>query len=194
MATLFIILFALVAFGLSIWLVIRSRRHAAPAAAGSAGAARVPEEAQGGDRAWVSRITQSIPTVVRRLSEPDHARPDPAKAEQRGGLGLQGNLAQTPLHDLMQFLALGRKSGVLEVASGRRTGRMVLGEGKVQKAAYRGKEGIDAAFLMLDLADGDFEFYESARAEAVMQAPLEVVDIIMLWMARKPRKKQAPSG
>jgi hypothetical protein len=139
-----------------------------------------------GENAWVARVTQSIPTVVRRLAEGETKG-----NSERAGLGLQGNLGQTPLHDLMQYLSLGRKSGVLELASGRRTGRIVMGEGKVQKAAYRGKEGMEAVFLMLDLAEGDFEFYEQAKAESAAQPPLEVVDVIMLWMARKPKKKQA---
>jgi hypothetical protein len=170
---------------LGIWgvLAARSRRKEAQAA--------LPPEARAaaardGENAWVARVTQSIPTVVRRLAEGE-----PKGNPERGGLGLQGNLGQTPLHDLMQYLALGRKSGVLELASGRRTGRLVLGEGKVLKAAYRGKEGMEAAFLMLDLAEGDFEFYEQAKAETPSQPPLEVVDVIMLWMARKPKKKQA---
>lgn len=160
--------------------LLRARHRAAASASGA------QPEPRDGENAWVARVTQSIPTVVRRLAEGE-----PKGNPERAGLGLQGNLGQTPLHDLMQYLSLGRKSGVLELVSGRRTGRLVLGEGKVLKAAYRGKEGMEAAFLMLDLAEGDFEFYEQAKPEPATQPPLEVVDVIMLWMARKPKKKQA---
>lgn len=163
------------------YLLARRRSVASPG--------HVPAHAAEG--AWVSRITQSIPMVARRLAEEAAATP----ADGRGGLGLQGNLAQTPLHDLLQYLALGRKSGILELACGRRTGRIVLCQGRIGKSAYRGKDGMEAAFLMMDLTEGDFEFYESPQqAEASVPAPLEVVDVIMVWMSRKPRKKQASSG
>lgn len=109
--------------------------------------------------------------------------------ERRGGAGLQGTLAQTPLHDLLQYLSLGRKSGILELVSGRRAGRVVLKEGCVCKNSYRGKEGMEAMFMMMDLPEGDFEFYEQAIEEVPSQARLEVVDLIMLWMDRKPKKK-----
>jgi hypothetical protein len=107
----------------------------------------------------------------------------------KAGAGLQGNLAQTPLHDLLQYLSLGHKSGILEVASGRRTGRIVLKDGRVYKDSYRGKDGMEALFMMLDLAEGDFEFYEQTLEDSVSFSGLEVVDIIMLWMERKPKKK-----
>jgi hypothetical protein len=132
----------------------------------------------------VDRITEKFPNVRR-------SHPDPATKSGRTGAGLQGNLAQTPLHDLLQYLSLGSKSGILELTCGRRTGRVVLKDGKVYKNSYRGKEGLEAIFMMMDLAEGDFEFYEQVLEDASAQADLEVVDIIMLWMDRKPKKKQA---
>jgi hypothetical protein len=134
------------------------------------------------DIAVVQRLTEKFPAIVRNA-------PDPALKTVRGGAGLQGNLAQTPLHDLLQYLALGHKSGILELVSGRRTGRVVLKDGRVYKDSYRGKDGLEALFMMLDLAEGDFEFYEQTLEDSISFSGLEVVDIIMLWMERKPRKK-----
>ncbi len=163
-------------------LIVFLRRRAARARAGAAG-----EEGEG---AWVSRTLQGQPPTVKIAKGPGDA--EAQRADARGGSGLQGNLAQTPLHDLLQYLALGRKSGILELASGRRTGRIVLAEGKIGKAAYRGKEGLEAAFQLMDLSEGDFEFYDMDEAHAERFAqPIEIVDAIMLWMARKPRKKPA---
>jgi hypothetical protein len=48
---------------------------------------------------------------------------------------------------------------------------------------------MEALFLMLDLPEGDFEFYEQPLDDSISFAGLEVVDIIMLWMERKPKKK-----
>lgn len=134
------------------------------------------------DIAVVQRLTEKFPAIVRNA-------PDPALKAVRGGAGLQGNLAQTPLHDLLQYLSLGHKSGILELVSGRRTGRVVLKDGRVYKDSYRGKDGLEALFMMLDLAEGDFEFYEQTLEDSISFSGLEVVDIIMLWMERKPRKK-----
>lgn len=177
-----IVVVAAAAVAVAVFLLARRRSAAIP----GHGPAHVAEGA------WVNRITQSIPSVVRRLAEEAPV----AAADGRGGLGLQGNLAQTPLHDLLQYLALGRKSGMLELACGRRTGRILLCQGKIGRSAYRGKDGMEAAFLMMDLTEGDFEFYETPQAQAEPAAPplLEVVDVIMVWMSRKPRKKQASSG
>ena len=134
------------------------------------------------DISLARHVTDRFPAILR------HA-PDPALKAGKAGAGLQGNLAQTPLHDLLQYLALGHKSGILELASGRRTGRIVLKDGRVYKDSYRGKDGMEALFMMLELAEGDFEFYEQGLEDSVSFSGLEVVDIIMLWMERKPKKK-----
>jgi hypothetical protein len=156
---------------LCIFLFLRSR-------------SRPKGDLDGSDTPWTDRLTERFPMLK-------SASDTPAQPLRKDGLGLQGNLAQTPLHDLLQYLSLGRKSGILEVASGRRTGRMVLRDGRIYKNSYRGKEGLEAIFLMLDLPEGDFEFYEQVLEDAPLQPPLEVVDIIMIWMDRKPKKKQA---
>ena len=135
------------------------------------------------DIAMVSRLTDKFPALLR-------SAPDPALKIAKGA-GLQGNLSQTPLHDLLQYLSLGRKSGILELVSGRRSGRVVLKDGRVYKDSFRGKDGLEGLFMMLDLAEGDFEFYEQTLEDSVSFAGLEVVDIIMLWMERKPNKKKA---
>lgn len=130
----------------------------------------------------VQRMTGRFPAILR-------STPDPSAIGNQTNAGLQGNLGQTPLHDLLQYLALGRKSGILELVSGRRTGRIILKEGRIYKNSYRGKDGLEALYLMLDLSDGDFEFYEQNMPDLENLASLEVVDIIMLWMERKPKKK-----
>ncbi|MEO6094457.1 MAG: DUF4388 domain-containing protein [Fibrobacteria bacterium] len=135
------------------------------------------------DIAMVTRLTGKLPAILRPAPEPS------VKPERRGHASLQGNLAQTPLHDLLQYLALGHKSGILELVSGRRTGRIVFEDGRVYKDSYRGKDGLQAMYMMLDLAEGDFEFYEQSLEDSVSFSGLEVVDIIMLWMDRKPKKK-----
>ncbi len=137
----------------------------------------------------VEKITEKFPTIKFTSLHAAGKGEAGAVAGAGAGAGLQGNLAQTPLHDLLQYLSLGNKTGILEIVSGRRTGRLILKEGKVCKNIYRGKEGMDAIYMMLDLSEGDFEFFEQEPQELSPQAEMEVVDIIMLWMDRKQKKK-----
>jgi Domain of unknown function (DUF4388) len=159
------------------------RKSSAPGAPGSRTAPA--SEPPGGSEANGSRrLSERVPTERLKAAASD----SPPQAE-RPANALQGNLTQTPLHDLLQYLALGRKSGILELVCGRRTGRIVIKDGRVYKNFYRGKDGMEAMYLMLDLAEGDFEFYEQTLEDSVSYSGLEVVDIIMLWMDRKPKKK-----
>ncbi len=147
----------------------------------------MPRQALSRSATMVDKITEKFPTTRKTPSNSGTPGHSPASSPD----GLQGNLAQTPLHDLLQFLALGHKTGILELASGRRTGRVVIHQGLVRKNSYRGKDGLEALFLMLDLTQGDFEFYEQTLDEPVDSNALEVVDIIMLWMDRSPKRKNA---
>jgi hypothetical protein len=176
---LFLVALSLVAMAVGGFFFWRRRPSPEAQAAGPSGAG-----AKGAlDLGFVERLTDKFPSVLK--PSPDPVVKDP----HRAGAGLQGNLAQTPLHDLLQYLALGHKSGILELVSGRRTGRIVLKDGRVYRNSYRGKDGMEAMFMMMDLPEGDFEFYEQTLDDAISFSGLEVVDIIMLWMDRKPKKK-----
>lgn len=159
-------------------------RGAASLASGERPPGSAAVGAAGTGQSLPERITERFAAFAK--SNSDSGIPSDRRA---GTAGLQGNLGQTPLHDLLQYLALGRKTGILELVSGRRAGRMILNEGKVCKNTFRGKEGLDAMFMMMDLTQGDFEFYERIPEEAPPADGLEVVDVIMLWMDRKPKKK-----
>ncbi len=132
----------------------------------------------------VERLTEKFPNIRRTELVPG-TKGAPARE------GVQGNLAQTQLHDLLQYLALGSKSGILEVSCGRRSGRLTLCEGRVVQVAYRGKDGLEALFLLMDVLEGDFEFKEQFVEPTAGTENWEVVDIIMLWMNRKSKKKQS---
>lgn len=160
--------------GVFYWIQSRRMRAAQEDPAG-------PEAGTGGP-GGLARLATHLPPLW---------RPEAPRRDVKPSTALQGNLAETPLHDFLQYLSLGRKSGILELVSGRRAGRMVFQGGKVYKASFRGKESLEAMFLMLDLPEGDFEFHEQALDETPAQHPLEVVDVIMLWMDRRPKRKQA---
>jgi len=89
-----------------------------------------------------------------------------------------------PLPDLLQFLAQGRRTGTLEINSGRREGVVHLVQGMVVRAEYRRTDDLDALFGMLSLETGDFVFTPTVAPDYPVNGR-EVVDILMLWLSRK---------
>lgn len=97
---------------------------------------------------------------------------------------LQGGLKHMPLPDLLQFLAQGRRTGTLEISSGRRGGLIRLVQGMVVHAEYRRTEDLDALFGLLTMETGDFVFTPTTPPDYQVSGR-EVVDILMLWLSRK---------
>lgn len=97
---------------------------------------------------------------------------------------LQGGLRHLAMPDLLQFLAQGRRTGTLEIKSGRREGLVRLVQGMVVHAEFRRVQDLDALFEMLSLDTGDFVFNPSTPPDYPVSGR-EVVDILMLWLARK---------
>lgn len=105
-------------------------------------------------------------------------------APQTSPDGLQGGLKHMPLPDLLQFLAQGRRTGTLEITSGRRGGLIRLVQGMVVHAEYRRTEDLDAMFGLLTMETGDFVFTPTHPPDYQVSGR-EVVDILMLWLSRK---------
>lgn len=117
--------------------------------------------------------------------------------------GLQGNLTQVPVHDFLQFLAQGKRTGILEVVSGRRHGYIKMLSGQIEHAVFRGRSGLPALFGLLPLKEGDFEFMEGADAKLPVHAEagephptFEVLDVLFRWDAqmKKPGTLRAAEG
>lgn len=114
--------------------------------------------------------------------------------------GLQGTLAQVPVQDFLQFLAQGKRTGVLNVASGRRHGYVKFAEGRIVHCSFRGRYGLTALQAMLQLREGDFEFFEGSEAHLPSQAeggvahpPLDVVETLLQFDVRNRAGVQLPS-
>jgi hypothetical protein len=105
-------------------------------------------------------------------------------APQTSPEGLQGGLKHMPMPDLLQFLAQGRRTGTLELTSGRRGGLIRLVQGMVVHAEYRRTEDLDAMFGLLTMETGDFVFTPTTPPDYQVSGR-EVVDILMLWLSRK---------
>ncbi len=112
--------------------------------------------------------------VVRRLQvmlmQNDAA--DPGPADQLGPGGVEGQLAQVPLGDLLQLFHGGRKTGVVELArsdgrEGELSGRIVLSAGDVVHAETGVTGGEKALYRLMGWDRGSFSF----RPEPVSGAP-----------------------
>jgi len=90
----------------------------------------------------ISRIT--------KVSRPDSRAPLSQE--------LRGTFEQMPLVDLLQMLAMNRRSGVLGINTRSGAGEVRLAEGEVVDALYRRLEGEKALFRLLDERDGRFAF------------------------------------
>jgi CheY-like chemotaxis protein len=93
------------------------------------------------------------------------------------GGGVEGQLAQLPLADLLQLFHVSRKTGTVEVVHGpgtgrRQTGRVVLRGGEIIAAAVGSVDGEKALFRLLAWERGSFAFKPGPAAiEPSIQAP-----------------------
>ena len=87
---------------------------------------------------------------------------------------IEGNLAQIPLVDLLQILAVNRKTGRLALEREGDRAEILLDEGKVVDARTRHAEGEKALFRLLALREGQFAFVPGpTTAEARIQRRVE---------------------
>lgn len=111
---------------------------------------------------------------------------------------IRGNLAQFPARDLLQYLALSGKSGLLEIQSGRRQGYILFESGRMSAVSFRGRHGLNGLFPLLELPEGDYRFDvgQSEWPEHVERGGktpfIEVMDALLQY--ENHRKKTARSA
>jgi CheY-like chemotaxis protein len=117
-------------------------------------------------------VAGCVQTLLGERGEP---RTPPTETGKEGGV--EGQLAQLPLADLLQLFHVSRKTGTVEVARGpaagrRQVGRVVLRGGDVAAASVGSVEGEKALFRMLAWDRGSFAFRpEPVRIEPSIQTP-----------------------
>jgi CheY-like chemotaxis protein len=109
------------------------------------------------------------------LGERGEGRAAPGSPDEEGGV--EGQLAQLPLADLLQLFHVSRKTGTVEVVHGpstgrRQIGRVVLRGGDVVAAAVGSVDGEKALFRLLAWDRGSFAFKpEPVAIEPSIQTP-----------------------
>ena len=87
-------------------------------------------------------------------------RKSEAEKSEKGGVGLaavKGKLRDMSLVNLIQFLELEKKTGILSIVSETRSGHLYLQEGKIVNAVQGTLRGVEAVYRLLKWTDGDFE-------------------------------------
>lgn len=75
-----------------------------------------------------------------------------------GSNALVGELSEIPAFAIVQMLEMGMKSGLLEIAQGEERHRIWFHCGMPFHATTAGEEGVEAAFLIVRVAEGRFAF------------------------------------
>jgi DNA-binding response OmpR family regulator len=87
-----------------------------------------------------------------------------ARAVSGEGKDIEGNLAQIPLVDLLQILAVNRKTGLLEVQREGEKGEIALQDGRVADARLGRVSGEKALYRLLTRREGQFSFVPGPAA------------------------------
>jgi DNA-binding response OmpR family regulator len=94
-------------------------------------------------------------------------RVETAKAVSAESREIEGNLAQIPLVDLLQILAVNRKSGRLSVERERERAEIALDQGRVVDARMGPAGGEKALYRLLALREGQFAFVPGGAAAEI---------------------------
>jgi CheY-like chemotaxis protein len=116
----------------------------------------MPERRDAGGRRVAGMPQGELEVVVTRILE---AVPRPAMQSDPGVSDeLRGNLSQMGLADLLQMLAMNKRSGTVTVTLPGGTGEIRVDEGEIADASYRRLEGEKALFRLLRESSGHFAF------------------------------------
>lgn len=108
--------------------------------------------------------------------------PRPAET-RREPCTLEGKNTGHALQEILQFLEVGRRTGMLSVEDGKPAGIISFEQGVITFAQTRLNEGIEAVMEILSVTGGTFHFFENKR---VMQTNcrLPAQEALMQWACR----------
>jgi uncharacterized protein DUF4388 len=96
---------------------------------------------------------------------------------------LEGKNVGHALQEILQFLEVGRRTGMLSVEDGKPAGIISFEQGMISFAQTRLNEGVEAVMEILAVTGGTFHFFENKR---VMQSNcrLSAQEALMQWACR----------
>ncbi|MGK3969723.1 DUF4388 domain-containing protein [Sorangium sp. So ce118] len=138
-------------------------------------------------------LRSDVDHIVSRITEASPRGSRPTALQE-----IRGDLQQVPLVDLLQLLAMNRRSGVLGITTPAGAGELRISAGEVIDAVYRRLEGEKALYRLLGERDGHFAFSpgEPASARRIM-APtsrLLMEALRQVDEVQRRRAELAPAG
>ncbi len=119
---------------------------------------------------YIKEIVARINIALARFERDGLARGRQSLSKTR----FTGSLGDMGLVDLLQTIEISRKSGVLEVHSGQRTGLMTFREGQILDAELGTLHGERALYRVLLFSEGDFEIdFRPVKTEQQIRTPTQ---------------------
>ena len=110
-----------------------------------------------------------------------------------GPCSLEGRIAAGGLSDILQFLEVGRRSGMLSIEDGPPAGVLNFANGIITFAQTRTAEGADAVLEILSLSQGGFRFYLDKRIDQC-NCRLSAFDVSLRWAHRHDETVKMAQG
>lgn len=73
-------------------------------------------------------------------------------------MAIQGSLSSVDIQDVVQLLNINRSTGILHMSSGSLLGKVFFRDGEVVNSEAEGLQGDAAAYVLLGLSEGEFNF------------------------------------
>ncbi|WP_437754989.1 DUF4388 domain-containing protein [Sorangium sp. So ce1389] len=138
-------------------------------------------------------LRSDVDHIVSRITEASPRGSRPTALQE-----IRGDLQQVPLVDLLQLLAMNRRSGVLGITTPAGAGELRISAGEVIDAVYRRLEGEKALYRLLGERDGHFAFSPgeptSARRIMAPTSRLLMEALRQVDEVQRRRAELAPAG
>ncbi|MBW8889143.1 MAG: DUF4388 domain-containing protein [Fibrobacteres bacterium] len=133
--------------------------------------------------------------VMELLAPLYHARPaaEGDEAVPAVPCSLEGRIETAGLSDILQFLEVGRRSGMLSIEDGPPAGVLNFANGIITFAQTRTAEGADAVLEILSLVQGGFRFYLDKRIDQC-NCRLSAFEVALRWAHRHDETVKMAQG
>jgi CheY-like chemotaxis protein len=109
----------------------------------------------------ISEVTARIKSILQRRILAT------SEVEDEGETALKGNLQQMNLAEILQTLAMNKKSGGLKIINQSKIGKMYFDSGNIVQAALEKYKSEEAVYRILAWDEGYFEFDSNDKADKV---------------------------
>ena len=103
--------------------------------------------------------------------------------EKESGAVFEGKVSENSLPEILQFLEVGRRTGLLSLETEHPAGVINFQEGEIVSAQTHRHEGVEAVFEILSLSRGKFRFFPG-RVTSRSATRLSATEVLLHWAHR----------